>query len=153
MESSLKPEIDFDLMRGLADFRRAMRAFLAASEMISRSGGVTAVQYQAMVAICAWEGSMAVRDLAQELRLTHSAAVQLIGRLVSSGVVRRSPGFDRRLVLVALTEAGHDLLASLAEAHLHALLLSEPQMTRSLRRLRKRHSQAAPSERQGAAGA
>ena len=71
-----------DLFLPLANFRHAMRRFLAASETISRDAGVTQQQYQAMLAIAAWPGgAMSVKDLSEELLLTHHAAVQLVDRL------------------------------------------------------------------------
>lgn len=148
----MEPAVDLALMRELAAFRRAMRSFLAASEAICKEAGITAVQYQALVAICAWEGPMAVGNLADELRLTHSAAVQMVGRLVSMGLVRRDGAPDRRVVLVALTEAGQGLIVSLADRHIRALLGNEPDLSRALRRLRRRQRPAELSEQGGDGG-
>lgn len=133
----MQTDVDLELIRGLASFRRALRGFLAASEGISKAAGVTAVQYQAMVAICAWSGPMAVRDLADQLMLTHSAAVQMVQRLVAMGFVRRETGDDdRRVVQVALTAEGGRLLASLAHSHLAELLRRERELHASLRHLK-----------------
>jgi DNA-binding MarR family transcriptional regulator len=132
------PDIDVELVRGLAEFRRVVRGFLAASEGISKAAGITAVQYQAMLAICAWEGPMAVRDLADQLILTHSAAVQMVHKLCAAGLVRReSAQEDRRLVRVALTQEGGRLLASLAQVHLDELQDRADDLEASLERLKR----------------
>lgn len=137
MTSDVRPEIDLDLIRSLADFRRALRAVVASSEGLSKAAGVTAVQYQALLAICAWEGPMAVRDLADQLMLTHSAAVQTLDRLVAAGLVRRaSSGEDRRVVRVEMTPEGRRLLAGLAERHLDELLRQEADLKTALKRVR-----------------
>lgn len=103
--------IDRRLVGDFAALRFAIRALLAANEEIARSEGVTPQQFQAMLAICAWNGPMALKDLADQLLLQHSAAVQLFRRLESTGFVRReSSDEDRRLVHVKLTPAGDDVL-------------------------------------------
>lgn len=123
---------------GLAGFRRALRAFLAASEAISRRGGVTQQQYQALLAVRTWpSGDMAIKNLAEELLLTHHGAVQLVDRLCAAGLAARAPsGTDRRSVVVKLTAGGAALLDTLAAQHLVEMLRQEPLLTRSLRRLR-----------------
>lgn len=64
-----------------------------------------------MLAICAWSGPMALKDLADQLFLQHSAVVQLFCRLEATGYVRRERAeHDRRLVHVKLTAAGDDVL-------------------------------------------
>jgi DNA-binding MarR family transcriptional regulator len=134
MTSDFPPEIDLALIRSLAEFRRALRALVASSEDLSRAAGVTTVQYQALLAICAWEGPMAVRDLADELILTHSAAVQTLDRLTAAGLVRRTAsGEDRRVVRVEMTLEGRNLLAALAERHLDELLRREGDLKAALR--------------------
>jgi DNA-binding MarR family transcriptional regulator len=130
---------DSDLLRGLSQFRLALRRFLAASEAISRAGGVTAQQYQVLLAIGAAEGGeLAMKDLAEQLLLTPHAAVQMIDRLAAAGLARRRASTeDRRVVFVGLTDAGAALLGELAGRHLDELLRQEPQLQRSLKQLRK----------------
>jgi DNA-binding MarR family transcriptional regulator len=130
---------DSDLLRGLSQFRLALRRFLAASEAISRAGGVTAQQYQVLLAIGAAEGGeLAMKDLAEQLLLTPHAAVQMTDRLAAAGLARRrASSEDRRVVFVGLTETGEALLGALAGRHFEELLRQEPQLQRSLRRLRK----------------
>jgi len=131
--------LDREQYKGLAGFRFALRQFLAASEVISRRAGVTPQQYQAMLAVAAWDGgSMNVKDLADQLLLTHHAAVQLIDRMAKAGLVERSPStLDRRSVNLSLTRKGRTLFNRLAAEHLEQMLQREPLLTESLRRLRQ----------------
>ena len=48
--------LDLDGYKGLAGFRYALRQFLAASETIAGGAGVTARQYQALLAIKGFPG-------------------------------------------------------------------------------------------------
>jgi DNA-binding MarR family transcriptional regulator len=123
---------------GLAGFRYALRRFLTESETISREAGVTPQQYQALLAVKAWPGeSMAIKDLADQLLLTHQAAVQMLDRLARAGLAEREPSpDDRRSVLIRLTPKGEALLADLAARHLAAMLSQEPRLSESLERLR-----------------
>jgi DNA-binding MarR family transcriptional regulator len=116
-----------------------MRRFLAASEAISRAAGVTQQQYQALLAIQAWSPeAMTMKDLADQLLLTHHAAVQLVNRLTKAGLAARAPSpSDGRSVLLQLTPAGTALVDALASQHLEEMLRQEPLLTRSLRKLRR----------------
>jgi DNA-binding MarR family transcriptional regulator len=129
---------DPDRYADLSGFRFALRRFLAASEAINREAGITQQQYQAMLAVRAWPGeAMAVKDLADELMLTHHAAVQLVDRLAKQDLVERRPSRDdRRIVLLQLTKKGLELLGQLAALHLDELRRQEPQLTRSLGRIK-----------------
>jgi DNA-binding MarR family transcriptional regulator len=126
-------------LQALASYRRAMRQFLAASEAISRSAGVTQQQYQAMLAVGAWTAApMTMRDLAEELLLTHHAAVQLVDRLAKAGLARRlASNADRRTVELSLTAEGAGLLENLMLRHQDEMLKREPALSSSLRRLRR----------------
>ncbi len=131
--------VDRELYRGLAGFRFALRQFLAASEVISRRRGITPQQYQAMLSIAAWDGdTMSVKDLSEQLLLTHHAAVQLIDRTAKAGLVQRTHStVDRRSVNLTLTGKGEALLETLAAEHLEQMLQREPQLSQSLSRLRQ----------------
>lgn len=125
-------------VRELAEFRHALRRFLAASEAISRGAGVTQQQYQALLAIKAKPSvGMTMKDLAEQLQLTHHAAVQLVNRLATAGLAERTPSAgDRRNVLLDLTPDGITLVDRLAAEHLREMLRQEPKLSRALRRLR-----------------
>ena len=130
--------LDPERYQSLAGFRLALRRFLAASETISKNAGVTQQQYQALLAVRTWAAeAMTIGDLADQLLLTHHAAVQLTDRLAAAGFVERSPSrSDRRNVFLNLTGAGVALVDRLAMLHLSEVLRQEPALTRSLRRLR-----------------
>ncbi len=131
--------LDQDQFGSLAGFRLALRQFLAAAEAISRTAGVTQPQYQALLAIRAWpHEAMIVTDLADQLLMTHHAAVQLVNRLSAAGLAARAPlAEDRRKVCLTLTPAGLAVVETLAAQHLEEVLHQAPLLTRSLRHLRR----------------
>jgi DNA-binding MarR family transcriptional regulator len=131
--------LDPEQYRSLAGFRLALRRFMAGAEEISRTAGVTQQQYQAMLAIKTWPSqAMTMGDLAGELLLTHHAAVQLINRMTKAGVALRAPSStDRRAVELRLTPAGEALVERLAALHLGEVLRQEPNLTRSLQKLKR----------------
>jgi DNA-binding MarR family transcriptional regulator len=131
--------LDPEQYAGLAGFRAALRQFVAASESISRRSGVTQQQYQAMLAVRTWPSdAMTIKDLSEQLLLTHHAAVQLVNRLAKAGLAQRSPSpDDRRSVNLTLTAAGASLVETLAAEHMAEVLRQEPLLARSLRRLKK----------------
>jgi DNA-binding MarR family transcriptional regulator len=131
--------LDAERYQSLAGFRLALRRFLAAAEGISKAAGVTQQQYQALLAIKTWPSqAMTMGDLAEQLLLTHHAAVQLVDRMTRAGVAERTPSsVDRRSVLLRLTPEGEALVERLAALHLGEVLRQEPQLTRSLRRLKR----------------
>lgn len=131
--------LDAECFESLAGFRTSLRRFLAASEAISRQAGVTPQQYQAMLAIKTRPGAtMAMKELAEQLLLTHHAAVQMMDRLSRAGLASRQASTeDRRLVLLKLTAKGEDLLDRLAEMHMEVIVRQEPALSASLRQLRK----------------
>ena len=136
--------LDPERMEGLAGFRFALRRFLSASEQISRDAGVTPQQYQAMLAIrTRADGPMSMKELAEQLLLTHHAAVQLVDRLSKAGLaVRERSAEDRRSVWLKLSARGDELLDDLAGQHLEAMLHLEPLLSRSLRQLKKMRAQS-----------
>ena len=131
--------LDAERYRALAGFRLALRRFLAASETISRHAGITTQQYQAMLAIRTRDGvAMSIKDLAEQLLLTHHAVVQMVDRMARAGLAGRNPSLeDRRSVLVGLTPKGASLLDELAAKHLEEIQRQEPVLSESLRLLRR----------------
>jgi len=130
---------NLDRIKGLSSFRYALRRFLAASETISRAAGVTQQQYQVMLAIAASDnGMVSMSDLAEQFLLTPHAAVQMVNRLTAAGLAQRtSSDADRRVVIVTLTDRGLTLIDSLSAQHLDEMLRQEPQLRRSLNKLRR----------------
>ena len=137
--------LDSERYQSLADFRLALRRFTAGAEAISRSAGVTQQQYQALLAIKTWASEvMTMGDLAEQLLLTHHAAVQLVNRMSAAGQAERAPSStDRRTVRLRLTAEGEVLVDRLAALHLREVLSQEPRLTRSLRRLKQISAQSA----------
>ncbi len=105
--------------RALADWRHALRTFLAASEAITREHGVSPTQYQLLLFVRGFaNGAPAIEDLAQRLQIRHQSAVGLVDRSAKAGLVRRrrDPKNGRR-VLVEATRRGSDVLERLAARH------------------------------------
>jgi DNA-binding MarR family transcriptional regulator len=115
----------------LAEFRQALRSFLAFSEAAAREFGVTTQHYQALLVLKAdRRGAVLVRDLAQSMLLKHNNAVQLVDRLVRAGLVRREPSTrDKRAVELRLTAKGEKTIAHLAPLHFRELAKRQAQMT------------------------
>jgi DNA-binding MarR family transcriptional regulator len=110
--------------RALADFRYAIRRFLAFSEIAALEAGLTAQQQQALLTIKGLGGSggLPVGALGERLLIRHHSAVELVDRLERAGLVRRGPDpADRRRVLVALTPEGEKSLRRLSAVHLAEL--------------------------------
>jgi DNA-binding MarR family transcriptional regulator len=105
--------------RALAQWRHALRRFLAASEQITRGHGVSPTQYQILLFIrAAPKGPPAIEDLAERLQVRHQSAVGLVDRCVKAGLVRRRRDpQNRRRVFVGMTRRGSGLLQQLAAEH------------------------------------
>ena len=122
----------------LAAFRYALRRFIHFSEQAAHSAGVTSQQHQALLAIKGFpqRDCVTVGELAERLQLRHHSAVGLVDRLVSEGLVARTPSsVDRRRVLVRLTEHGERLLGELSEAHGRELKRIGPELKHLLEKL------------------
>ncbi len=124
---------------GLAEFRYALRQFLAFSEVATQAAGVTSQQYQALLVIKTCQGGkVMVRDLAEQMLIQHHGAVQLVDRLVEAGLAERGQSpTDGRSVLVGMSAKGARLLEQLATNHVKELLRHEPLLAESLKRLRQ----------------
>jgi DNA-binding MarR family transcriptional regulator len=110
--------------QALAEFRFALRGFLAFSDRAARSAGLTARQHQALLAIRGYPGRerVSVSELAERLLIRHHSAVELIDRLSRLGmIVRSSDSADRRRVHVALTPKARRKLTTLSAAHIDEL--------------------------------
>lgn len=124
----------------LADFRHAVRRYLAFAEAGARSVGLTSQQHQALLAIKAQAVTrpVSIGDLAAELLIKHHSAVELVGRLERAGFTQRSADVeDRRRVLVSLTSLGEGVLASLSVNNLQELRVVAPAFSGLLGQLEK----------------
>ena len=117
---------------GLADeqyqellaFRTALRRFLRWSEQQAAAAGLTGQQHQLLLAIRGHDGAGAptVGDVAEHLLLRHHSAVELVDRAAEAGLVRRlADEGDGRVVRLALTGHGRDVLERLSAAHVEEL--------------------------------
>lgn len=119
---------DYEL---LAEFRYTLRKFLGFSETMAVKHGVTAQQYQALLAIEGFPGRnwVTVGELAEQLRTTHHSAVGLVDRMEMLKLVRREKSTqDRRRVHVALTAKGRGLLGKLYRVHRAELATVGPRL-------------------------
>ena len=115
----------------LAEFRAALREFLAFSETAAKAAGLTPRQHQALLAIKGGrEGrAPAIGELARRLRVRHHSAVSLVDRLVALGLVRRRTATsDRRRVELGLTRLGERKLERLSAAHREELRQVAPRL-------------------------
>ena len=106
--------------RALAQFRRALRQFLAFSEEAAATAGLTPAQHQALLAIKGMPGTghVTVGDLAEWLGVRHHSCVELVERLEAQDLIRKHPDpDDRRRVFLKLTVRAERKLAALSAAH------------------------------------
>lgn len=131
--------MDQDSIRTLAGFCRGLRQFLAFCEETARAAGVTALQYEALLAVKASQADrIALGELARELMLKSNAAVQMVDRLEAQALVSRAPSrTDGRVVDVVLTPKGDALIEALAASHLDHLARRRKPLADLLRRLKR----------------
>jgi DNA-binding MarR family transcriptional regulator len=124
----------------LASFRYALRGFLRFSESAAENVGLTAQHYQALLAVCASTGGVAINDLAQHLMIRHNSAVGLVDRLGEQGLLTREPApEDRRKVYLRLTAKGDRVLRELADVHREELRRIAPQLEALLHQISSAH--------------
>jgi DNA-binding MarR family transcriptional regulator len=124
----------------LAAFRYALRRFIHFSEEAAQAAGITAQQYQALLAIKGFPArdNVTVGELAERLQLRHHSGVGLIDRLVAEKlVVRLASTEDRRQVLIQLTRRGEEILETLASVHGEQLKRIGPEISELLGRLNR----------------
>jgi DNA-binding MarR family transcriptional regulator len=109
----------------LAHFRYQLRRFLRFREDVSRTKGVTSLQYLLMLQIRGFPGRdwATVGELAERLQAKHHGVVSLVTRCEAAGLVTRAASAgDKRRVEVKLTSKGARCLEQLAELHRAELL-------------------------------
>ena len=121
----------------LARFRRELRVFTQFSEHAALNAGLTAQQYQALLAIRASPAiGMRIGELAREILIRPNSATELVDRLQELGLVtRRTSDEDRREVRVVLTPSSNQVLESLAAMHRIELQRIGPLLKELLARL------------------
>jgi DNA-binding MarR family transcriptional regulator len=120
----------------LAEFRYALRKFLAFSEEAALAMGLTPQQHQALLAIkgAPDSDSLSIKQIAERLLVRHHTAVGLVDRLVDLDMVERTiDSTDRRRILVSLTKTGHSALHGLSAIHVAELKNIRPTLRKLLR--------------------
>jgi DNA-binding MarR family transcriptional regulator len=134
----VRPQLTKANYEALADFRVALRTFLAFSESAAREAGLTPQQHQALLAIkgAPDADSVSIRLLSERLLISHNTAVELVDRLVEGGLVARTrDADDRRRARLELTARAERLLKSLSVAHLQELQAARPALLKLLKQL------------------
>lgn len=106
--------------RALAEFRHALRRFLAFSEQAARDAGLTPSQHQLLLAVRGHPGPglPSISDVAEGLQLRLHSATELAGRAEDAGLLARAHDpLDARRVLLSLTPDGSARLAALSHLH------------------------------------
>jgi MarR family transcriptional repressor of emrRAB len=75
----------------------------------------------ALVSLAGYLDGSPIDSIRGPLRLSHSATVRVVDRLVAAGLARRREGADRRSVAVELTPAGRSAAAAAALARAEVL--------------------------------
>jgi DNA-binding MarR family transcriptional regulator len=121
----------------LAEFRHALRQFLAFSEAEAAACGLTPQQHQVLLAIRGAEaGTVTIGLLAQRLMLKPHSASGLVDRLETLGLLQRSHSAeDRRQQILVITPRGEDLLAQLSATHREELVRIRPVFAALMERL------------------
>jgi DNA-binding MarR family transcriptional regulator len=117
---SVPPTLSKGDYEKLAQFRYQLRRFLRFSEDLTRSNGITMLQYQLLLQIKGFPGRewATVGELAERLQAKHHGIVSLISRCERAGLVERVTGRDdKRRVEVRLTRSGARRLERLALLH------------------------------------
>jgi DNA-binding MarR family transcriptional regulator len=113
--------------RALAELRYRIRHFIQGGDAAAQRSNLEPQQYLMLLAIRGLpQGAVAtIRTLAERMALKHHSAVELIDRLESHGLVRRSRSEgDKREVRVSLLPQGSKLLDRVARERLSELKAS-----------------------------
>jgi DNA-binding MarR family transcriptional regulator len=121
----------------LADFRYALRQFLAFSERRAADCGLKPQQHQALLAIRgASQANVSVGYVAERLALKPHSATGLVDRLEALDLVTRRPSADDgRQALLELTPKARSLLQQLSATHREEILRLRPMLTELLQRV------------------
>jgi DNA-binding MarR family transcriptional regulator len=112
----------------LSNFRYQLRRFQHWSEQLTRSNGVTNLQYLLMLHIKGYAGRewASIGELSERLQSKHHGVVALVTRCEKLGLVERHLGrSDGREVEVHLTRKGERMTERLARLHRDELMRIE----------------------------
>lgn len=127
--------------QALAEFRYQLAGFLRRRRNAARVAGIEPQQYELMLAVKGLSGGQkpSIKQIAEQLRLQHHSAVELINRLVDRGLIRRERSKqDRRSVLLSVTKDGQRSLDQVVDYSLDQLRDEAPELLKTLSRLVKR---------------
>ena len=132
-------DISLGQFRALSEFRYQIRKFQHFSEKAARALGLEPQQHQLLLAIKGFDGKThgpTIGYLAERLQVRHHSAVELVDRLETRGMVHRQTGeHDRRQVIVALSDAGEQILKDLATEHIAEIQQIGPGLVRALQQV------------------
>ncbi|HEX7945951.1 MAG TPA: MarR family transcriptional regulator [Phenylobacterium sp.] len=144
--AAAKGGLDADDFQAVGAFRLALRRFLAFSEAGAQGAGITSQQHQALLAVKCHRGPepMSIGELATSLLVKNHTAVELVARLVDSGLAKREPSAaDRRRILLRITAKGERLLTRITRANLEQLRTTAPVFEDLMQTLRRLDTRAA----------
>ena len=127
--------------QALAELRYRIRHFIQEGDAAAQRSNLEPQQYLMLLAIRGLpQGAVAtISTLAERMALKHHTAVELIDRLESHGLVRRSRGeHDKREVRVSLLPQGSRLLERVARERLGELKASGVALANAITALVKR---------------
>ncbi len=133
----MEKTLDLPDYRALAELRYQVRLFLHFSEKAAGKLGLEPQQHQLMLAIKGLPPRMrpTIGTLAVRMQIQHHSTVELVNRLSSRGLVRRSRSDnDRRQVLLGLTPKGEKMLRELSVGHKAELSSQGPALVAALKR-------------------
>ena len=111
-----------DAVRAMDSLRRIVHALRVATRGAERSFGISAAQLFVLRQLATVSGQ-SMSDVAARTRTTQSSVSEVVGRLVSRGLVdRRTASTDRRRAELTLTPAGAAVLARAPETVQERLL-------------------------------
>lgn len=105
-------------MAAVTSIMRVQQILLSATDGALRPHGLTFARYEALVLLSfARRESLPMRVMGERLQLHPTSVTNIVDRLESDGLAKRSPHpSDRRTTLVSLTEAGADRVAEATKA-------------------------------------
>jgi DNA-binding MarR family transcriptional regulator len=134
------PSLTREDYESLAGFRYLLRRFLRFSKDFLLHAHLNPEQYEALLAIKAFESpdGLTISQLSERLQVKHHSAVNIVDRLVDQKLISRQTGAtDRRRRHVRLTAKGEKCIEELAAVHRKEIRVRSIELIKALERLRK----------------